>query len=134
MPSAPETAIILVDHGSRRPEAARHVEKLAQLVSEHRPQWPVRCAHLELTKPFVPEVIDACVADGAARIFLYPFFLLPGRHTREDLPALADDARRRHPNVEIHVTASMELHPKLVEIVLDRIDEASDRPGSLDIS
>ena len=116
-------AIILVDHGSRRREAHEHIEAVASVVRERRPAWVVRVAHLELAEPFVPEVIDACVAEGARQIVLHPFFLLPGRHTREDLPRLAAEARSKHPGVRILVTEALGLHPKLVDIVLDRVDE-----------
>lgn len=104
-----------------------HTEKLASMLMEQRPGWMVRCAHLELSEPHVPEVIDACVRRGAREIFLHPFFLLPGRHTREDLPRLAEEARQRHPDVGIHVTETLGLDPKLVEIVLDRIDQVAER-------
>lgn len=118
-------AIILVDHGSRRAEANAHTDKLASLLRRERPGWLIRCAHLELSEPFVPDVIDSCVREGARQIFLHPFFLLPGRHTRDDLPRLAEEARERHPSVRLHVTATLGLDPKLVQIVLDRIDQAA---------
>ncbi|MDG2304015.1 MAG: CbiX/SirB N-terminal domain-containing protein [Candidatus Binatia bacterium] len=118
-------AIVLVDHGSRRPEANGHIDKLASLLIEQRPGWLVCSAHLELSEPCVPEVIDGCVREGACRIFLHPFFLLPGRHTRDDLPRLAEEARERHPGLSIHVTETLGLDPKLVQIVLDRIDQAA---------
>lgn len=118
-------AIVLVDHGSRRPEANVHIDELATLLIEQRPGWLVRSAHLELSEPCVPEVIDACAREGAGRIFLHPFFLLPGRHTRDDLPRLAQEARERHPGVSVHVTETLGLDPKLVQIVLDRIDQAA---------
>ncbi len=117
-------AIILVDHGSRRPEANAQLEELANLLVERRPGWSIRCAHLEICAPHVADVVDGCVRDGARTIFLHPFFLLPGRHARDDLPRMAADARDRHPGITIHVTETVGLDPKLVEIVLDRIDEA----------
>lgn len=117
-------AIILVDHGSRRPEANEHLDELRRLLGGHRPGWSIHCAHLELCPPHVPEVVEACVRDGADQIVLHPFFLLPGRHTREDLPRLAAEAQERHPNVTVHVTETLGLDPRLVDIVSDRIDEA----------
>lgn len=117
-------AIILVDHGSRRPEANEHLQGLARLLAARRPDWSIRCAHLEICPPHVPEVVDACVRDGVDKVFLHPFFLLPGRHTRDDLPRLAEEARSRHPGVSFIVTETLGLDPRLVEIVLARIDEA----------
>jgi sirohydrochlorin ferrochelatase len=119
-----DRAIILVDHGSRREAANRHLEGLAALVAGERSDWVIRIAHLELAEPSVPAVIDDCVAVGAREVILHPFFLLPGRHTVVDLPEHAEAARRRHPGVTFRITETLGLDPRLVSIVLDRIDEA----------
>lgn len=119
-----DRAIILVDHGSRREAANRHLEGLAALVADQRTDWVIRIAHLELAEPSVPAVIDECVQVGARKVILHPFFLLPGRHTVVDLPEHAESARRRHPGVMIRITETLGLDPRLVSIVLDRIDQA----------
>ena len=49
-----DRAIILVDHGSRREAANRHLEGLAALVADQRTDWVIRIAHLELAEPSVP--------------------------------------------------------------------------------
>lgn len=121
--------IILIDHGSRRPEANARLDQLAARLLERRPDWSVRCAHLEMAPPGVPEAIDDCVRDGARDIVLHPFFLLPGRHTREDLPRLAREARARHPHVTIQITETLGLDDRLVGIVLDRIESALSHPS-----
>ncbi len=70
-------AILLVDHGSRRPEANRVVEALAEAlrgraaeqvaaeVQRRAPDCVVRTAHLEVAPPSIGEGIDACVQAGA---------------------------------------------------------------------
>lgn len=118
----PTRAILLVDHGSRRDEANAQLEELAARVRKERPQWRVQIAHLEIATPSVPEALDQCAEAGVRDVYLHPFFLSPGRHTREDLPALARDACKRHPGLTVHVTDPLGVDDAMVAIVLERID------------
>jgi sirohydrochlorin ferrochelatase len=128
------SAILLVDHGSRRPEANRVVEAVAAAVQGRSPDRVVRVAHLELAEPDVGAGIDACVAAGADRIDVHPYFLGPGNHTSRDIPRLVGEAARRHPGVRVRISAPLGFHEKLADLVLERIaqlDEAPERrpPG-----
>ena len=120
-PDSNDCAILLVDHGSRRTEANALVEEVAAAVRKSHPDWHVAFAHLELAPPDVPTGLDACVAAGAKTVVVHPYFLGPGRHSRDDLPALLADARARHPGVEFVLSEPLGPHPKLTEVVLDRI-------------
>jgi len=115
-----EPALVLVDHGSRRPEANAELERMAALVRAASPERVVRTAHMELAAPTLAEAVDACVAAGAAAVVLVPFFLGPARHSTEDIPRLAREAAERHPGVSVRVTPPLGAHPKLAEIVLER--------------
>ena len=68
--------------------------------------------------------IDACVADGADEIVVHPFFLGPGRHTTDDIPRLIREAVSRHPRVRARVSDPLGAHPKLVDVILERIEES----------
>ena len=117
-----ERAILLVDHGSRRREANAQLEDLADRVRTLRPDWAVYTAHLEISSPGVAETLDTCAAAGVREVFLHPFFLAPGRHTREDLPNLAREACERHPGLKVHVTDPLGVDDAMVALVLKRID------------
>ena len=117
-------ALLLVDHGSRRPEANQVLEALAEGVRARRPGAWVATAHLELAQPLVPEAIDALVASGAREIVLQPCFLAPGRHGGEDIARLAGEASARHPEVAFRAGAALGAHPGLVDALLERADAA----------
>lgn len=117
-------AIVLIDHGSRRAAANEHLEQIARRVAERKPDVLVRCAHLEIEPPSLLEALEACIAEGATQIVVHPFFLSPGRHSQQDIPALIEEARAQHPSAEIRLSEALGLHPKLVDVVLERIDEA----------
>jgi len=115
-------AILLVDHGSRRPEANAQLEQLASLLRAKRPGWRIETAHLEISPPSVADALDACAAGGVREVFLHPFFLSPGRHTKEDLPRLASEACERNPGLTVRVTEPLGVDDAMVAVVLDRID------------
>ena len=115
-------AILLVDHGSRREEANAQLEALAERV----PERIVRAAHMEIAAPDIAAGIDACVAAGADEIAVVPCFLWPGAHIQEDVPRLVREAAARHPGLRVRVGEPLGLHPKLVDVVLERAGEAED--------
>ncbi len=117
-------AILLVDHGSRRAEANALLDELAERVRERAPDEIVEIAHMELAKPTIDDGIDACVAARADEIVVHPFFLGPGNHTTHDIPRLVRAASERHPHVTVRVSAPLGPHGKIVDVVLERVEEA----------
>jgi sirohydrochlorin ferrochelatase len=107
-------AVLLVDHGSRLPEANALLEAVAARVRERLP---------DLAAPTIPEAIDACVAQGAGEIVLAPWFLSPGAHSVRDLPRIVEEAARRHPAVRIRCAAPLGFDERLVEVLLERLAE-----------
>ena len=97
-------AILLVDHGSRRAEANAQLEEVADQLRARATDSIVEVAHLEIAEPDIAQGIEACVAKGATQIVVHPFFLGPGRHTSEDIPAQVERAGRNHPNVQIRIS------------------------------
>lgn len=117
-------AILLVDHGSKREAANRMLEEVAGLVRAQYPEVLVEVAHMELAEPTVAQGVAALAARGAKRIVIHPYFLGPGRHATEDIPALAREAAAAHPGVSIEMTEPLGLHPGLAEIIMDRVSQA----------
>jgi sirohydrochlorin ferrochelatase len=117
------TGIIIVDHGSRREESN---QTLLDAVTAFRAQsaWSiVEPAHMELAPPDIATAFGNCVAHGARRVIIFPYFLSPGRHWTEDIPSLAAEAAAEWTGVEWHVTAPFGLHPAMSSIINDRIAE-----------
>ena len=72
---------------------------------------------MELAKPSIGEAFDRCVAAGAQKVVLHPFFLSPGRHVTSDIPALMNSAAKRHPEVAWVVSEPLglqELMPRMM--------------------
>ncbi len=116
-------AILLVDHGSLRPEAGQVVEAVAQELRARLPEHVVAVAHLEIEEPDIASGVDRCVAAGATEVLIHPYFLAPGRHSSRDIPAQAEASRVRHPGVKIRVSEPLGFHPRIVDVVLERLGE-----------
>lgn len=117
-------AILLVDHGSRRREANAVLDEVAALLRRRLPHDIVRVAHLGLAPPSVPEGIEACLAEGATEIVVHPYFLAPGEHAADGVPARVAEIAKRHPGVSIRVSAPLGVHPALLDVILARIGDA----------
>ena len=117
-------AIILVDHGSKRPEANDIVRQVASLVQRALPDAHVCHAHMELASPSIAEAFDACVSQGAEEVVVHPYFLAPGNHSAGDIPRLALAAATRHPGVRARISAPLGVHEKIGEVIVERIASA----------
>ena len=115
------TAILLMGHGSRVAEANDALYRIAELVAGQGCYPIVEVAFREQHPPNIQAGIDACVARGAQRIVLYPYFLYAGAHVLEDLPDEMTAAARRHPGLQMVLGTPLGVHPKLAEIVCERL-------------
>ena len=123
------TAILLMAHGSRIPEANDAVHAIAAMVKEMTGSTIVEVSFREQHSPNIQQGVDACVAQGAERVFLVPYFLFIGAHVREDLPEEMAEAQRRYPGVEFAMGKHLGVHRKLAEIVAERIGEGLSASG-----
>lgn len=116
-----KTAILLMGHGSRIAEANNALYAIAGMVKAETGCPIVEVSFREQHSPNIQEGIDACVAKGAARILLLPYFLFAGAHVLEDLPEEMAVAARRHAGLEMVLGQPLGVHPKLAEIVCERL-------------
>ena len=112
--------IIIVDHGSKVAAANERLERLCEGYAATRApkHWVVRPAHMELASPSISEAFDALVEAGCTTVVCHPFFLSQGRHVREDVPALLDEAASRH-NIPYSLTPPLGEAPALLDLVHD---------------
>ncbi len=118
-----KTAVLLIGHGSRARNAN---EALFLVVAHFQRAWAHRileAAFLEISHPSIPEGIELCVDKGARRVIVIPYFLFKGNHVRVDLPVFVREAREKHPSVDIVLGPHLGFHPKIIEIVDERIGE-----------
>jgi sirohydrochlorin ferrochelatase len=118
------TAILLIAHGSRHAPANEDLHQLATRLAERGDYPIVETAFLELAEPDITAGADRCVARGASRVLMIPYFLSAGVHLLRDLTAARDTLRQRHPSVKFVLGPPLGPDPILDRLVEERIRQA----------
>ena len=118
-----KTGIIIVDHGSRRDESNRLLERVAEAFAQRfASQYEiVEPAHMELAEPSIASAYARCVERGATRVVVAPYFLGPGKHWTGDIPALTAAAAASFPGTRYHVTQTLGLDDLMLELLNKRV-------------
>lgn len=119
-----QTAIIIVDHGSRVAESNQLLEQVADAFGRRfaRRHPIVEPAHMELAEPSIATAFNRCVSRGGRRIIVCPFFLGPGKHWTGDIPRLVAAACARHPGTRYHVTPPLGLDDLILDLLNKRVE------------
>lgn len=130
MKRATKSAYLLIAHGTRDKEGENAFFKFVDEFQRAFPSRKVEPAFLELSRPSIPEGIEACVKGGAGEIFVLPLMLFPGRHISQDIPFEIQEAKRRFPEVDFHYAGALALassssgrisEPKMFELLRKKI-------------
>lgn len=119
----PQTAVLLIAHGSRRAAANQDLVQLAQQVADSGGYQIVEVSYLELAEPTIAAGGRNCVKRGARRVLLMPYFLSAGVHVVNDMEEQRSALAAEFPQVEFQLCPHLGLHPLMVEIVLGRLAE-----------
>jgi sirohydrochlorin ferrochelatase len=122
-------AFLLIDHGSRRPEAnALLVEVAGRVRARLGNGAVVETAHMEIAEPTVAQGFARCVKQGATEVVAHPFMLAPGRHVQEDLPRLIAEAAAPYEGVRFVLAEPLGNHDGIIDAVVERCAAALDKP------
>jgi sirohydrochlorin ferrochelatase len=124
--SAMTSAILLIAHGSRRQQANDDLRQLAAMLAERCPGELIECAYLELAEPTIPQGMQACVDRGASRVRMLPYFLSAGAHVNDDLARYRRQFVEAYPEMDIRLCPPLGLHPKMIDILLERLQHSAD--------
>ena len=118
-----KTAVILLGHGSQAEDGNTALAEIAALVKEQG-ELEVRHAYLQFCKPTLADAFEDAARGGADRIIVAPYFLYMGNHVSRDIPEELERLKAAHPDVTVVLAEHLGAHPKLAEIVVERIREA----------
>ncbi|MAT16187.1 MAG: cobalamin biosynthesis protein CbiX [Planctomyces sp.] len=125
-PFSNPTAVLLIAHGSRRQEANADLIELATQLRNQGTYPIVQYAFLELAEPSIPQGAAACVEQGAVQVLMMPWFLSSGRHVADDLTEFCRQFSEEYPHASFHVCEPLGLHPAMLTIINDRLQEAQE--------
>ena len=120
-----KTALLLIAHGSRQDEANADLSVIVAEMRNKSAYAVIEGAYLELAEPTIEEASARCVAQGAERVVLLPYFLSAGVHVRQDLTAIRRKLADHYPGVEFRLAEPLGPHPLLLEIVAERARQAT---------
>ncbi|MBI5493123.1 MAG: precorrin-8X methylmutase [Deltaproteobacteria bacterium] len=118
-----DKAILLLGHGSKAKEANETLKKVAVAVKRAGGYGEVLPAFLQLADPDFQEGVNSLVAKGFNDIVVMPYFLYPGLHVTQDIPAEIEKALSAHQGLKITYAKWLGFHDKLIDITLERLAE-----------
>jgi sirohydrochlorin ferrochelatase len=119
-----QTAIILLGHGSRVPEAGKHMEKVASGLGEKYGYEVVEICYMSRLGPHFPEIFEKCVASGATDVVVIPYFLHDGLHLVLDIPEMMQQTAAGYPHVKLVLGRNLGFDDILVDLVERRIADS----------
>lgn len=126
------TAVVIVDHGSKRAESNLMLNQFVQLYKQITKRPIVEVAHMEIAQPSIAQAIKQCRDQGAVNIVIAPYFLSKGRHIQDDIPALVQEARQLYPDVTLTIAEPIGIDPLMVQLIENRVlasEEESEEEG-----
>jgi sirohydrochlorin ferrochelatase len=123
------TAILLIAHGSRRPEANADLQQAAALLRPSVQPVLVETAYLELAEPSIPAGLQRCIDQGATSIRLLPYFLSAGSHVTRDLERFRREFAAAHPACDCRLCPPLGLHAGVIAALVDRSREELPPPA-----
>jgi sirohydrochlorin cobaltochelatase len=114
-----DVTVLLVGRGSTDREANRVFHSVGEVLSREVAFRGVRCCFVSLAEPDVVAGIQACVATGARRVLVMPYFVHSGILVTR-IGEQSTVARARFPETEIVVGRPFGAHPHLVALIWER--------------
>lgn len=121
MAKIPFDAVVVLGHGSRVAAANEPLYYVARMVAQRLPGREARAAFLQMASPTLEEAVAALYAEGKKAVAVVPFFLYPGAHVREDIPAEVEKLKALYPDLYIEVSSHLGVDPKMAEIVASKV-------------
>jgi len=122
------TALLLIAHGSREENANADLYYAVEQLRSQTRYRTIEASFLELAGPNIEQGAQACLAQGAQRVVLLPYFLSAGVHVSRDLTEACRKLARQYAHVEFRLAEPLGRHPLLLQVLLERAREAERKP------
>ena len=123
-------ALILFSHGSLLCGAGDALEAHAARLRARGTWAMVEIGYLNYSEPGFLEAVERCVAAGAQRIVVAPYFLISGFFITQSLPEKIAIAQSRHPGITFAVAEAFNFDESLADAILESADAADGNPAA----
>jgi sirohydrochlorin cobaltochelatase len=117
-----ETAVLLVQRGSSDPAANAEVYRMARFLWEGREYLTVEVAFSGITRPSLQEGLQRCLALGARRVLVLPYFLYAGILVERIRRVVAEFANR-HPTCDFRIAQHLGQDSRLEALAQRMIEQ-----------
>jgi len=129
--------IILVDNGSRRPDAVLNLRRLAGQLASYLPEHiPLLQAVMERREgpeydfngSLLQDLLEKLARENKVlNVAISMLFLSPGRHAGEggDIAEICGYATQNHPGLTVHISPLVGENPLLIDLLCDRLQGIS---------
>ena len=124
------THLVLLAHGSPRPEAAAALDHLAARVAE-RVGGPVTVAFLDHAAPDLAEAVTLAALEGADEVVVVPLLLSDAFHAGLDVPEAVASARTQSPQVQVQLARPLGSDAALRDAAVEVLGDAGVQIASL---
>lgn len=121
-----KSAVILLGHGSRVPDAGKHMHKVARGLKDKYGYHVVEICYMSRLGPHFPEIFEKCIRQGATQVMVIPYFLHDGLHLVLDIPEMMQEIAAEYPNVKVVLGKNLGFDEVLVDLVERRIADSRD--------
>ena len=118
--------VIILGHGSRRPEANQEIIDIAEQVKIRSGSALYETCFLQFGQPDLSEGIQRMVASGVEKITVIPLLLAVGNHIQVELPRLLRQQKELYPGLTLLLAPHLGADSRIVEIVMDRMKQGSE--------
>lgn len=118
-----DTAVLVVGRGSSDPDANSDLFKITRMLWEKGNVKWVETAFMGVTAPLMDEGVERCLKLGAKKVVILPYFLFTGILIKR-MEGMFYHFREEYPESQFILADYFGYHPKLQEILKDRVDEA----------
>lgn len=118
--------ILLIAHGSIVAGVERDLEHIAADLRQKTEADVVGSGFLDYTEPKIPEAVRQMAEQGVTELLVVPYFLSAGYLLRKALRIVREETAMQA-QMKVHIAEHLGKHPRLTDVVLDRIEDARSR-------
>lgn len=112
-------ALILFSHGSLLCGAGEALDSHAGRLRQRGRWLMVEVGYMNYSEPTFAEAVAKCEAQGATRVVVLPFFLVPGFFVTKSLPELLARAQADHPRLEFVIAEALGFDERLADALIE---------------
>jgi sirohydrochlorin ferrochelatase len=111
--------LLLVDRGSREPEAKEELSQLCMMIKKESDYVYVGHCFLEVIPPYIEEGINTCISNKVDSITVMPYFLYPGMKLKDSVKKTAKICYDK--KIKVAIAKPLSYHESLISLIIDRI-------------